>query len=138
MPKGQSKAERVSRWQSLLNHEAELVAEMPHLAADLATLRELEKESRLLFARLSFLRGEMRKEVLRLREMTRSGDLLRTRLGAGVRGHLGFENPVLLKYGLKPRARRGPVSLPPEPERRLGSPPAAGEPPAGDEPAGSE
>ena len=41
-----------------------------------------------------------------MRELTRRGDLLRTRMGASLRGQLGFENPLLIKYGFEPRPQR--------------------------------
>jgi hypothetical protein len=103
---GKSKAERVSRWRSLITNEAELLAEMPHLERDLAALREMEGEASELFAEIANLRSQTRDAVQRLQELTRHGDLLRTRIAAAVRGQFGFENAMLLKYGLEPRPPR--------------------------------
>jgi hypothetical protein len=107
MAEGKSKAERVGRWRSLIAYEAELVAEMPHLAEDLAALRRMDGEARRLFGEIAGLESDLRTAVRQLREMTREGDLLRTRVAAAVRGRLGFDAPMLLKYGLEPRAPRG-------------------------------
>lgn len=132
---GKSKAERVSRWQSLVNHEADLLAEMPHLERDLAALREMVGEVSELFTEIANLRSQTRDAVQRLQELTRRGDLLRTRIGAGVRGHLGFENAALLRYGLDPRPPRSGVRLRQPRSRSRVSRAAGGDPSQGSPPA---
>jgi len=104
---GKSKAERISRWRTLLAYEQELRAELPSLKRDFADLRAMEEEATALFSQIARLQGQMREAVNGLRDVTRSGDLLRTRMGSSLRGQLGFENALLIKYGFEPRAKRG-------------------------------
>jgi hypothetical protein len=100
---GQSKAEKLSRWELLLTNKQPEEGEPLHVTADLTDLAEKLREVRTLESRQDDLRSQARELVTRIRALTREGEKVRGRLGANLRSKYGFESEALMKYGFKPR-----------------------------------
>lgn len=124
-----SLAERMGRWRSVLHNEELVSAELPHLMPDLEKLRQMEQEARELMVAIDRLKGELRATTVRLRDLARRADRLRTKMGAGLRAHFGFESTHLIRFGFRPRQERGgPFLRQPQPEPTSAEPAAALEP----------
>lgn len=115
--KGQSYAEKSSRWEVVVTNARPEVEEMPHLAEDLTALGEKIKEVRTLGSRQDDLRSQVRELTAQIQGVVREGEKIRGRLGASLRGKFGFDSEVLVKYGFKPlpaASRRRPKAKAPE------------------------
>lgn len=120
--KGQSLAEKLSRWELLVTNSK--LDPQPHLAADLASLEALLTQGRAIESRQEALRSQARALNTELRKIGAQGEKLRARLGASMQGMLGFDSNELVKFGFKPRKppvrKRKPA---PEPETPAPAPP---------------
>jgi hypothetical protein len=101
--KGQSNAERLSRWELIITNAKPSLGEMPHLEDDVRSLESKLGEVRTLESRQEDLRSQAREVTARIRVVTREGEKVRTRLGASLKGKLGFGSETLVKYGIRPR-----------------------------------
>jgi len=101
--KGKSLASRLRGWYVLAENLRPQVGRFPQLAADLEELAAMHAEASALISELVRLRSEARGATSRLRKLARRGDMLRTRMGAGLRSSLGFEAVELIQYGFRPR-----------------------------------
>jgi len=106
---GQSRSERFSRWQLLVNNLKESAA-LPHVTEEIAQLEALLAEARALQNRYEHFRTQAREVQVELTRLGRTGDAVRGRLGANLRGKLGFSSESLMRYGYKPQpvTRRRP------------------------------
>ncbi len=104
---GNSNAERVARWDTLVNNLEPSVADSPHLTATLAELKAVLIEARDLTYKQDALRAEAQNNNVALSDLVKRGDKIRGRLGAGLQFNYGFTSEMLLKYGFRPR--RPPV-----------------------------
>lgn len=85
--------------------EAELPT-LPHLAEEHAALEAFLAEAKGLLARQERLRGE-KQDVTRLRQAAEAkGQDLFNRAAAVLRGKMGFQNQLLLRFGVPPRKKR--------------------------------
>lgn len=101
--KGQSKAEKFSRWEILLTNHKPEDEEALHAKADLTELGTKLTEVRGLESRQEDLRSQARELVSRIQVVAKEGEKIRGRLGAHLKGKYGFESEVLVKYGFRPR-----------------------------------
>jgi hypothetical protein len=115
--RGQSSADRTTRWDVLVTNLKPSLPEMPHVADDLKTLEELLAQARALETQQENLRSQARKSNDQLTKILIAGDKIRSRLGSTLKGKLGFTDQALVKYGLKP--------LPEARKRKSSTPPAA-------------
>jgi hypothetical protein len=110
-----------------------LLAEMPLLQEESDALDALVTRAKSLANEQEVLTGRLR-EITRLRQETqRESNDMRSRVAALLRGKLGFNNEILLGFGVPPRKRSRK-----KPEAKVTPPPAPAEPsrPAGNpEPA---
>jgi hypothetical protein len=123
--KGQSYAEKHSRWQVLITNAKPSVQDMPHIEPDVTALEQKLGDVRALESKQEDLRSQVRDLVKQIQVATRDGEKIRGRLGSTLRGKYGFESDALVKYGFKPRpqgTRRGPSKPKTEP------PPPASQP----------
>ncbi len=104
---GNSNAERVARWDTLVNNLEPAVAEIPHLSDTLAELKAVLIEARELTYKQDDLRAAAQNNNVALTDLVKRGDKIRGRLGAGLQFNYGFTSEMLLKYGFRPR--RPPV-----------------------------
>src|SRR6476660_3438291 len=101
---GNSSAERTTRWDVLVTNLKPSLPEMPHVADDVKKLEEMLAEARVLETQQEDLRSQARKASGQLKQLLRTGDKLRTRLGSNLKGKFGFSDETLVKYGFKPRS----------------------------------
>lgn len=116
--KGQSYAEKHSRWQVLITNAKPGVQDMPYLETDVTALEQKLGDVRALESKQEDLRSQVRDLVKQIQTATRDGEKIRNRLGATLKGKYGFQSDTLVKYGFKPRPQniRRAVSKPaPEP-----------------------
>ncbi len=114
--KGQSYAEKFSRWEILITNAKPGLPEMPHIGEDLTALEQKLTEARSLESRQEDLRAQARDLGKQIRSAARDGEKARARLGANLRAKYGFESDTLVKYGFKPRpqtVRRRAAAKPP-------------------------
>jgi len=116
--KGQSFAEKVSRWGVAFATLKEHIGDMPHIEADLAEMERLLTEARSLEVRQEDLRGQAREIGARLKEIAKNGERLRSRLRSHLQAKYGPTSEALLKFGFRPVRvpRRRPVIVVEEPE----------------------
>jgi hypothetical protein len=111
-----SYAERVARWESILNNAALIEADLPHLAPDLRALAEAAAEAKKLYRDKMRALARSAELTKKLREQLRAGDRLRSRLGASLRGRYGFDSQALKRWGFKPRSGKNRPSPSPGPQ----------------------
>jgi hypothetical protein len=99
-----SSAERTTRWDVMVSNLKPSLAEMPFVAADLDELEEVLARTRALEALKADLRSQARQANAEIKVMLHKGDRLRSRLSANLKGKLGFSDPTLAKYGIRPRS----------------------------------
>jgi hypothetical protein len=102
---GKTLAERVQRWSQVANNLRPDIGQYPQLEASLDDLERMEAEARALIAEIMTLQASLRTATSRLRLLARGGDMTRTRIGAGLRAAVGYDSPLLLRYGFRPRER---------------------------------
>jgi hypothetical protein len=118
--KGQSYAEKFSRWQVLITNGKPVVPDMPHVGEDLTALEQKLGDVRSLESRQEDLRSQAREIGKQIREVAREGEKIRARLGATLKGKYGFDSESLVKYGFRPRPQvvrrraKQPTVQPPE------------------------
>lgn len=130
--KGNTIPERVSRWKLMTGGLTPLLPEMPYLTEMHTDLETTATQLEELDRRHEALKAETR-EINRLRgELVRTGDDLRSRLGAALKTRHGFKSEKLIEFGLQPRRTRSRETKPRA--RRSGT---ASTSPAPDKPDGS-
>lgn len=106
VPRKRSLAERRHRWFYLIASREELVAEMPYLAADLQTLEAVEKEIAELIPLHNHYLARCREITAKISRLAKTGDHVRGRIGASLRGRHGYDALELIKFGFKARRNR--------------------------------
>ena len=101
--KGQSLAEKVSRWGVAVSNLREHLEEMPHVATDLEAMDGMVSEARTLESQQEALRGQAREISARLKVLARDGEKLRSRLRSHLQAKFGPTSENLLKFGFRPR-----------------------------------
>lgn len=101
--KGQSLAEKLSRWGVTASNLREHLEDMPHIAADLSEMDRMVSQARTLEGRQEELRGQAREIGGQLKELAKEGEKLRSRLRAHLQAKFGPTSESLLKFGFRPR-----------------------------------
>lgn len=104
-----SLASKDRRWRLLLENSTSIAEDLPHLREDLAELKQVTEGIAALQAEQAMYLAKAREVTARLRAQARRADRIRGRLGASVRGKYGFDSPVLIQLGFKPRRPGKPV-----------------------------
>lgn len=114
--KGQSSAEKFSRWAVTASNLREHLEEMPHVAPDLEAMDGMIAEARTLESQQEALRGQAREISAQLQELAKNGDKLRSRLRSHLQAKYGPTSEALLKFGFRPRRtpRRAPSTEAPK------------------------
>ena len=86
--KGQSYAERSSRWEVLVVNARPEVAEMPHIEEDLTALEEKVQEVRTLGSRQDDLRAQSRELTVQIQGVLREGEKIRGASGCQPAGQV--------------------------------------------------
>jgi hypothetical protein len=126
--RGQSYAEKFSRWEVLVTNGKPGVPDMPQTAADLTTLEQMLGEVRTLESRQEDLRSQARDLTKQIKLAAQEGEKVRSRLGMTLKGKLGADSEALVKYGFKPRqpARRKKTDPSTPPPTTPGTPAGGG------------
>ncbi|HEX6901719.1 MAG TPA: hypothetical protein VF789_18490 [Thermoanaerobaculia bacterium] len=109
-------AKHIADWDLLLAALKSRLADLPHLNPHAQELETLITEARSLDLEQQTLRGRLQDTVKKRRTVERRGRDLRSRLAAQLRGALGFDNDVLLGFGVpprRPRRKKSPAGPPP-------------------------
>ena len=123
--KGQSSAEKFSRWGITASNLREHLEEMPHVAADLAEMDRLIAEARGLESQQEAIRGQAREVTAQLNELAKNGEKLRSRLRSHLQARFGPTSESLLKFGFRPRRTPRRKLGTDEPEAKPGTPASA-------------
>jgi len=131
---GSTIPERIARWKVISAGLKPLLTDMPHLADLHGQLEKVITQSEELDARAEALKAETRTVNASRTALAKSGDDLRSRLGASLQTTYGFKNEKLIEFGLKPRKARGrdkqprgkkpPAATTPETPKAPAEPPA--------------
>src|SRR5687768_13976631 len=111
--RGQTLAERFSRWQVLVGNLKDTEG-LAHVAEEQQRLEVLLAEARALENRKDEMRSEVRVINARLRVLSKEGDALRSRLGFNLQGKFGSTSEALIRFGFEPRRiprRRSKVEI---------------------------
>ena len=116
--KGQSFAEKLSRWGVAASNLKEHLEEMPHVTPDLEAMDKVISEARTLESQLEALRGQAREVGAKLQELAKDGEKLRSRLRSHLQAKFGPTSESLVKFGFRPRRtpRHTPAEEKPAPE----------------------
>jgi hypothetical protein len=101
--KGQSYAEKFSRWEVLVTNGKPDVADLPQMGADLTALEQKLGAVRSLESRQEDLRSQARDLTKQIKLAAQEGEKIRGRLGSTLKGKFGSDGEPLVKYGFKPR-----------------------------------
>ncbi|PYQ64188.1 MAG: hypothetical protein DMF53_08070 [Acidobacteria bacterium] len=131
--KGKSYAEMWSRWEIAISNLKEHAGDMPHLTDDVTQLDQTLTQVRDLANKQEDLRGQTREINAKLRDLTKAGEKVRSRLGANLAGKFGFTSETLVKFGFRPRRipRRTKTVEKPAPEPPPPAGPVESKPPGG-------
>jgi chromosome segregation ATPase len=113
--KGQSFAEKLSRWTVTASNLREHLEEMPHVAPDLEAMDKMISEARALESQLEGIRGQAREVGARLQELAKDGEKLRSRLRSHLQAKFGSTSESLVKFGFRPRRTPSRTRTPEEP-----------------------
>src|SRR5688500_17926621 len=121
--KGQSLAEKFSRWGVTASNLKEHLEEMPHVAADLAEMDRIVSEARTLESQQEALRVQAREISVDLEKLVKEREMLRARLRSNLQAKFGPTSEALRKFGFSPRRtpRRTRVVETPEPVAPAGT-----------------
>jgi hypothetical protein len=128
--KGDSSAEKFSRWGVTAVNIREHLAEIPHVAPDLEEMERKLFRARELEGLQESLRGQAREITAELIQLARAGEKLRSRLRSHLTAKFGATSETLLKFGFRPlrpprrvRVVEKPVAQdPPSPKPRTETP----------------
>ena len=104
---GRTYLETVGRWKVLDSNLEPQIESMPHLAARRVDLQKMIAEGETLETRQAALKAELQEVNRRRRELIKTGEDLRNRIGAILKAEHGFTSKRLLEFGLKPKRFRG-------------------------------
>ncbi|HXU47074.1 MAG TPA: hypothetical protein VN783_16210, partial [Thermoanaerobaculia bacterium] len=82
---GQTLAERMSRWDTLISNLEPALADLPHLTGEAAQLKTMIDQVRDLAHRQDALRAQAQENTAALNALALQADKLRYRIGAGIR-----------------------------------------------------
>jgi hypothetical protein len=94
---------RITRWRVLFQNTREILPEVPHLEGDLQELRGIADEVSALRAERLTQETKLREITLKIRKLSKKGDSIRGRIGAGLKGRFGFDSLLLIQFGFTPR-----------------------------------
>jgi hypothetical protein len=119
--KGESSAEKFSRWGVTAVNVREHLEEIPHVAPDLEDMEGKLLRARELEGLQESLRGQAREITAELRKLASEGEKVRSRMRAHLVAKFGFTSETLVKFGFRPiriprRTRVVEVPAPQTPE----------------------
>jgi chromosome segregation ATPase len=119
---GRTYQEVVGRWKILVTSLGLQLTAMPQLVNRHARMSELMAQAESLEARQAQLKADLQELNRQRRDLVRTGEELRGRIGAVLRAEHGFTSERLLEFALKPKRLGTRVRKAPEEAK---TPPAA-------------
>lgn len=96
----------IDDWQLVNDALKPLLEQYPHLSEEQEQLEKLIADARVLSTEQERLRAQLQGTTRRRQESEELGQKLRGRILAQVKGKLGFDNELLLEFGIAPRRKR--------------------------------
>lgn len=100
--KGESSAEKFSRWGVTTVNVREHLEELPHVAPDLEEMERKLTRARELEGLQEELRGRAREITAELKQLASDGEKLRARLRAHLAAKFGATSQTMVKFGFRP------------------------------------
>jgi hypothetical protein len=103
-------AKLIADWELLDTGLQPHLTDLPFLKDKATELAGLIAEAKGMDTRQQDLRGSLQETVRQRKDLEKRGTVLRSELAALLRGSFGFDNQVLLGFGVKPRRPRKKAS----------------------------
>ena len=101
--RGDSSAEKFSRWNVAAVNVREHLEEMPHVAPTLEEMELKLTQVRGLETQLEDLRGRTREITAQLKKLASEGEKVRSRLRSHLQAKFGPTSETMVKFGFRPR-----------------------------------
>ena len=118
--KGNASSAKFSRWGVAVSNLREELGQLPHVTSDLEAMERLLTQARELEGQHQLARGQSQELTAQLKELSREGEKLRTRLRAHLVARFGPTSEALVRFGFRPlrpprRTKRTGPTPPAEP-----------------------
>lgn len=100
---GRTFTETHGRWKVLATNLLSQLETLPHLAPRHLEITRILTEAETLEVRQSLLKADLQEVNRKRREILKTGEDLRNRIGAILRAEHGFTSERLVEFGLKPK-----------------------------------
>jgi len=104
---GKATTEVHGRWKVMAVNLQPQLEKLPQLAGRYAELVKLTADADVLETRQAQLTADLQEVNHQRRDLLKTGEDLRNRIGAALKAEHGFTSERLLEFGLKPRRTRG-------------------------------
>src|SRR4051794_5415172 len=104
---GKATTEVHGRWKVMAVNLQPQLEKLPQLAGRYAELVKLTTDADVLETRQAQLTADLQEVNHQRRDLLKTGEDLRNRIGAALKAEHGFTSERLLEFGLKPRRTRG-------------------------------
>lgn len=94
---------KIQGWRLLVDNGRKELGHLTHVQGDLEELERTAQEVDILRSQQTQALVALREITFKVRTLTKHADRIRGRLGASLRGHYGYDNLALIRYGFKPR-----------------------------------
>jgi hypothetical protein len=107
MSDGKISKVKIGRWKVMATNLQPQLEKMPHLTGRYTELVKLTGDAETLENRQAQLNADSQEINRQRRNLLKTGEDLRNRIGAVLRAENGFDSERLLEFGLKPKRPRG-------------------------------
>ncbi len=97
----------IGRWKVMTTSLQPQLEKLPQLAGQYTELVKATSDAEALETRQALLKADLQELNHQRRNLLKSGEELRNRIGAALRAEHGFTSERLLEFGLKPKRPRG-------------------------------
>jgi hypothetical protein len=104
---GKATTEVYGRWKVMTVNLQPQLDKLPQLTGQYTQLAKMTADADVLETRQAQLTADLQEVNRQRRDLLKSGEDLRNRIGAALRAEHGFTSERLLEFGLKPRRPRG-------------------------------
>jgi len=118
----------IGRWKVMTTSLQPQLDKLPHLAGQYADLVKTTSDAEALETRQALLKADLQELNHQRRDLLKSGEELRKRIGAALKSEHGFTSERLLEFGLAPKRVRGSGKKAQAKTAPSGTPPATPSP----------
>jgi hypothetical protein len=97
----------IGRWKVMTTSLQPQLEKLPQLTGQYTELVKATSDAEALETRQALLKADLQELNQQRRTLLKSGETLRNRIGAALKGEHGFTSERLLEFGLQPRRPRG-------------------------------